>query len=212
MKAFILKMTLLSAILLVKTETCSAVDFSKDSVYLNSCPGIYVRGFGGVNLIDHPRWHHTKWHTNVGYVVGGALGCQFKPLRIEGEFAYRCNDVNRVVIDALKIEVSGHVKQWCGFGNIFFEIPVTNFCLPYIGAGAGYRHTKPGVNFDERSDISFQNFIDSVDEWGVYQGIAGIKFATPSGFSMQIEYHYVDGWGHEKTRNHTVDLSAMLQF
>lgn len=210
MKSFILKMTLCIA-LLAQAAICNA-DSARDTVYLNSNPRIYVRGFGGLNLLHHTNWHHAKYRTNAGYVVGTAVGCRLRPLRIEGEFSYRSNDVSRLTIEALNVDVTGHLQQWCGFGNVLFEVPLKCCCLPYIGVGAGYRHIKPGVNFDERSDTSFQNFIDSANEWGIYQAMAGVNFTVSDMVNMQLGYCYVNGWTHDKCASHTLAVSAILQF
>ena len=217
MKSLIL--TILSAVFIAGTGTCVAAYHTVEPVYLNSrepvylnSHGIYVKGFGGVNLLHNPKWHHAKYRTNTGFVAGAALGYHFRPLKVEGEFSYRRNDVNRLTIEALNIDASGHIEQWCGLGNVLLEVPLGSCFAPYIGVGAGYRHSKPGVNFDERSDISVQSFIDSADEWGVYQAIAGFNFAVSNCIRVAVDYRYLDGWSRTDCQNHTVALNATFQF
>ena len=95
-----LRLTILSAVLIAGTGTCVAAYHTVEPVYLNPDGGIYVKGFGGVNLLHNPKWHHTKYRTNTGFVAGAALGYHFCPLRVEG-VSYRRNDVNRLTIEAL---------------------------------------------------------------------------------------------------------------
>jgi opacity protein-like surface antigen len=201
---------LLCAILIAKTAMCMASYSYSDPV--TNDPGIYLKGFGGANFLHNPNWHHTKYRTNAGYVVGGAVGCNFFPLSIEGEFSYRNNTINHLFVDALNINVKGNIEQWCGFGNALVKFPLSGSFVPYAGIGAGYRHTKPGVNFDESSDISIQNFIKTANEWGVYQLIGGFNFAISPSVGMQLEYRYVDGWSATHCSNHTIALGAAVQF
>ena len=171
-----------------------------------------MKGFGGLNIAHELKWNHTKYKSNYGYAVGATLGYQFNVVSLEGEFSYRRNTVNELKVDALNIDISGHIEQLCGFGNLMFNIPVTQYVIPYVGVGAGYRHFNPGVNFDESSDTSLRNFIDTADEWGVLQAIGGFNFALNPLVNMQIEYRYVDGWSNARCANQTVDLGVVIRF
>jgi len=183
------------------------------SKYTMEWNGIYLKGFGGFNAAVRPNWNGTKYRTNSGgYVVGGALGTNFSMLNIEGEFSYRNNQINRLRIDALDIDVSGQIEQWCGFGNALVDIPLCNSIKPYVGAGLGYRHLKPGVNFDESSDRSFDHFIETRDQWGVYQVIAGCKILPLRHFNVLAEYRYMNGWSNQRCSNHSACLAASMCF
>jgi opacity protein-like surface antigen len=216
--------TLLCALLIITGGVCaySEVSACPNSSFAlfkgarvefpNCYNGIYLKGFGGLNLTREPRVHHTKYRTSYGYAIGGALGYQFDLLSVEGEFSYRHNTVDRLKVDLLDIHVTGDIEQLCGFGNILLNIPLTHCCAPYLGGGFGYRHFKPGVNFDEGSDTSLRNFVDTVNEWGVYQLIGGLNCAVSRLVSVQLEYRYLNGWSNAKCSNHTVDLGATLHF
>lgn len=186
--------------------------YGSDHSSYSKCNGIYIRGFGGLNSAQRPKWNGAKYSTSNGYVVGAALGYQLTCLALEGEFSYRHNTVNQLKVDLLDINISGDVQQFCGFGNLLVNIPIVYCLAPYAGAGVGYRHIKPGVNFDEGSDTSFRNFVDSADEWGVYQLIGGLHFAASRLMGLQLEYRYVDGWSNTRCRNHTVDLGISVHF
>jgi opacity protein-like surface antigen len=205
---------MLLALLIAKTGTCDVRNPASmmSPVDLNSKNGIYLTGFGGLNFLHKPIWKHTTYCTSSGYIVGGAIGYQFCPFRIEGEFSYRNNTVNRLVIDALDIDVSGDIEQLCGFANAYLDIPVSTYFKPYVGLGFGYRHTNPGINYDQRSDISLDSFIKSVDDWGVYQAIGGLNFVLARCVDVQLEYRYMDGLSKNDCRNHTVDLGAKVHF
>lgn len=214
-----LKTLLLCALLIVTGGVCfaSEVSVNQGNSFVRfgnpTCnDGAYLRGFGGLNIAREPKWNHTKYKTSHGYVVGAALGYQFTFVSVEGEFSYRHNTVDRLKVNALDIDASGDVEQLCGFGNILFNVPITQCFTPYAGIGAGYRHINPGVNFDESSDTSIRNFIDTADEWGVYQLIGGLNFAVCQMINLQVEYRYVDGWSNTKCSNHSVDLGAAFRF
>ena len=205
-------MIMLGALLIMRTGSC-------DEFYCGTQPechsrhaGIYLKGFGGPNWAQTPTLNHAEYNTHLGYVLGGALGFHFDILSLEGECSYRRNSVNRLEVDALDIHVTGDIEQWCGFGNVLACIPLTKCFAPYVGAGLGYRHIKPGVNFDESTDTSFQNFIDSRDEWGVYQVIAGVNCLVYRCLSLQADYHYMDGWSNAKCRNHSACIAATFGF
>ncbi|HEY4831383.1 MAG TPA: outer membrane beta-barrel protein [Waddliaceae bacterium] len=204
--------TLLCVLLIASGGTCVAFCSDTGSAYLNNRAGVYLKGFGGLNLAHEPRWDHAKYRTSTGYVVGTALGYAFSLVSVEGEFSYRHNSIDRFTVDALDIHVDGDLEQWCGLGNVLLGIPITNCFAPYVGVGAGYRHSKPGVNFDESSDISFKTLVESSNEWGVYQAIGGLNFTLSRFVNLQLEYRYLDGFTDVRCSNHTVDLSAVIQF
>jgi opacity protein-like surface antigen len=212
---------LLCVMLMAKTTMCVASYSYSDPVInapaIYDMPviqktGVYLKGFGGANLLHNPNWHHTKYRTNTGYVIGGTVGLNFSPLSIEGEFSYRNNTINHLRIDAFNVDMKGTIEQWCGFGNVLLKLPLSQSLVPYAGAGAGYRHTKPGVNFDESSDLSFENFIKTANEWGVYQVIGGFNLALSPSVGMQLEYRYVDGCSATHCSNHTIALGASILF
>ena len=174
--------------------------------------GVYIKGFGGVNFARQPKWNHAQYRTGYGYTLGGALGCQLKLVSLEGEFSYRSNTVDHLKVDLLDIHVKGDIEQLCGFGNVLLNIPINNCFNPYAGIGVGYRHIKPGVNFDESSDTSLRKFVDSANDWGVYQLIGGFNFDLSRVVSIQLEYRYMDGWSNAKCSNHTADLGAVIHF
>lgn len=206
-------MTLLCALVIASAGTCDAAPSNAVSFfYRNDDTGIYLKGFGGANLTRHLRWDHTQYDTSTGYAVGGALGYKLSLLSVEGEFSYRHNSVDQLVIDTSNIQASGDIEQWCGFGNVLLDFPMSCCFAPYVGVGAGYRHIKPGVNIDESSVISFASLVKSAKEWGVYQVIGGLNFVVSQPLNLQLEYRYVDGWSGINCSNHTVDLSARIQF
>lgn len=201
---------LFCALLLTRIGTCTSTQVPGPE-YPNSS-GFYVKGFGGMNWAQTPTIRHTKYHTNEGYVLGAALGYHFCFFSLEGEFTYRHNTITRLTIPLFDIDASGDLRQYCGFVNGIFDIPVTLCFRPYIGGGIGYRHIKPGVNFDERSDVSVQDFIDSRDDWGVYQALAGFCVNVIPCIGLQLDYRYVDGWANHRCRNHSLCLGAKIGF
>lgn len=200
---------LLCAVLVAQCETCFAYYGNNEC---EPCSGVYLKGFGGLNMAQESRWSHVKYRTNTGFVLGGALGYKFDIFCLEGEFAYRHNTVDRLRIEDLNIHVTGDIEQWCGFGNALVNIPLHCALAPYVGVGFGYRHAKPGVNFDDSDDTSFRSFIDSVNEWGVYQAIAGLKLAVSRTANLRLEYRYVDGWSNINCSNHSADLCVGVLF
>lgn len=200
-------MMLVCSILIVRSGTCYA------SCNTAICdPGIYLKGFGGLNVAHESRWRHANYRTSAGYAVGAALGYKFSLLSIEGEFSYRHNCIDRFDMEALDIHVRGELRQWCGLGNIILSVPVSYRLAPYIGIGAGYRHTKPGLDFDEEPGISLHDFVESAHEWGVYQAIAGLNLIASRFVHLQMEYRHLNGWSNVRCSNNTLDLSMVIRF
>jgi outer membrane protein OmpA-like peptidoglycan-associated protein len=122
--------------------------------------------------------------------VGFGLGNGFR-VEVEGDYAY--NHV-RGVTYSQALRAGGYQQQYGGFGNVYYDIPMS-FGLPispYLGAGVGYReleldgiqstlpgHAGPPGPYDRNGSFA-------------YQGIAGM--AVPMGFpglSLTAEYRFI---------------------
>lgn len=210
MKSFL--MLVFCALMITQVGICNEICYKTMPDCINDQTGVYIKGFGGLNMAQTPTLGNAKYRTSAGYLAGAALGYKFGIVSAEGEFSYRRNSVDRLSVEAVNLHVSGDLEQYCGFGNVLVHIPITSNFQPYVGAGVGYRHFTPGVNFDDDADPTLQKFIDSRDEWGVFQGIAGLGYHVSSNISLQLDYRYVDGWSNTKCRNHSVALAANFGF
>jgi opacity protein-like surface antigen len=151
--------------------------------------GIYISASVGYALLESTdatgaNGVTTEIESKDGYVVRGALGYEFKPLRAEIEGTYGSNEVETV--NTLESAVSGEVKVGAVMLNGYFDIPLSLLWLrPYVGAGLGYA----SADFDTVTGPGLVT-IDDKDTVFAYQFIGGIAFELVKPIVAFGEYRY----------------------
>jgi opacity protein-like surface antigen len=103
-----------------------------------------------------------------------AAGSQFELFRLEGEAAYRRNDVDGIIGDI----TGGKVEAMSGMVNAYLDFDMLQF-RPFVGAGVGMARLR--ADFDD-----FGSNRDNVWAW---QGMVGVSFAMqPVGFDIGYRY------------------------
>jgi opacity protein-like surface antigen len=103
-----------------------------------------------------------------------AVGKQFELFRLEGEAAYRRNDIDGIAGTDIG---SGKVEAMSGMVNAYLDFDMLQF-RPFVGAGVGMAR----IDADSR----LLNDDDDVFAW---QGIVGLSFAMqPVGFDIGYRY------------------------
>lgn len=117
-----------------------------------------------------------QFDTDLGYSVGGALG--YSPSRflsLEGEIAYRANEINGAVAG---VPLGGDdINSLSFMANGVLSAPDAAGLTPYAGAGAGT--TRIGALGDH--DFVF-----------AYQAFGGVKKDLGANTSAAVEYRYFD--------------------
>lgn len=197
-------LTLLVALLLIVISECV---FGKTK-HASYCDRLYIKGFSGLNATNGLKWDDGHYDCRAGIIAGGSIGYKFNLILLEGEFSYRNNSIDHITTDNIGFDLSGDLKQYCGFGNLLFNIPVTFRFSPYVGVGYGYRHLT--VNFKETFDAPPAR-INSIKESGAYQVIGGLDFVLYKRVSLQLEYRYLDSF-RTTCCNHNVDVGLTVHY
>jgi opacity protein-like surface antigen len=144
----------------------------------------YGKLFGGATLgSDHdftaefpgPVVASGTNDTDVGYTVGGALGYNLTDyFALEGELAYRSNEVNGA---GGAFAGDDDLNALSLMANAVLKAPIGGGFTPYAGAGAG------GVRLAAAGDD---------DIVFAYQAFGGIEKELSPKLSAGIEYRYLD--------------------
>lgn len=168
--------------------------------------GFYAAARAGLNWSDDERFDGPfdaiDDKDNLGWIAGGALGYDFKPLRLEFEFLHRNNDV-----DGLNVITDGGVGSALGLGplsgaqsltsgsdvgvstlmtNLLFDIPVKSGPRPFIGGGLGWAF----MNFNHALTGAGDLIPGSESQFAI-QGIAGVAFDITPRLAAEASYRYL---------------------
>jgi len=168
--------------------------------------GFYAAARAGLNWSDDERFagpfEAIDDKDNLGWIAGGALGYDFKPLRLELEFLHRNNDV-----DGLNVVTDGGVGPALGLAplsgaqsltsgsdvgvstlmtNLLFDIPVKSGPRPFIGGGLGWAF----MNFNHALTGAGDLIPGSESQFAI-QGIAGVEFDITPRLAAEASYRYL---------------------
>jgi OmpA-OmpF porin, OOP family len=148
--------------------------------------GFYVGGAGGYNIPLDSDLGSSTAELDSDWAGLGALGYAFaNGLRLEGEFGYRTNDVDKITGFS---GTSGKINTSTFMTNLLYDfhlggLPIT----PYIGAGVGAARatvhgttTTPAMTIND-SDFGF-----------AWQGIAGASYDLNRYFALTADYRFVN--------------------
>lgn len=118
-----------------------------------------------------------EFDTDTGYTVGGAVGYNLNSfLAVEGEIAYRSNEIDTSTVAAAGL-LDDDINSLSFMGNAVFNAPSYAGFTPYVGAGAGVAR------------IGVLNDHDTVF---AYQAFGGVKKNLTEKIDAGIEYRYFD--------------------
>lgn len=147
----------------------------------------YGKLFGGVALgADHDIVATIpgvgsgagEFDTDTGYIVGGAYGANFsKFIAVEGEIAYRENDLNGGDVAGVPFDGDGELTSLSFMGNAIFKAPGYSGFTPYAGAGAGGAR----VGGADEHDFVF-----------AWQAFGGVSREISPRINAGVEYRYFD--------------------
>lgn len=150
-------------------------------------PGFYVGLGGGVNFnrdgeVERGGVNIDKVDYDTGFAVVGAAGFKFDfGLRVEGEFGYRSNDVDKLRNNP---PGSGDVDIFSAMANVIYDIPTGTMITPYVGLGVGVAV----VDGDFKSGSA--TLASDTDATLAAQGIAGVTFSVTPQLGIFADYRY----------------------
>ncbi|HSE77492.1 MAG TPA: OmpA family protein, partial [Alphaproteobacteria bacterium] len=174
--------------------------------------GFYVGGGGGVNWTEDSDFTANdpsvpfnatgELQFDTGWAAVGQVGYKglgLPGLRLEFEFNYRDNDLDRAVVDSLNGTsisatelgalvgtgpATGSVRSIAPMFNVLYDFNTGSPVTPYIGGGVGPAWVKLKL-----SEISSGASSDT-DLVFAYQGIAGLAYNITNNLSVWLDYRY----------------------
>lgn len=170
----------------------------------------YARVFGGANFLQSTEISKNKSTYDTGYVVAGSLGYAWRyGLRLEAEYAYRRNDLNKIDFFVEGYSKHGHYQSSSYMGNIIWDLPLCSWgCTigslqPYIGAGAGY-------DFQQMHATNSRFVFDQKWNHFSWQLMAGLAYPIFCNAKISLEYIFHQGGPH--FNNHSVGVGLTYNF
>lgn len=171
-----------------------------------SCQDFYGKIFGGANFLQNTK-NNSKYHT--GYIVAGSLGyCWCYGLRLEGEYAYRRNDIRKIHFYGEGDSKHGHFQTSSYMANLLWDFPLSWGCTfwntqPFIGAGIGY---------DFQQMHSSNSRIVFHQKWRHFswQLMAGLTYPFYCNTELTLEYKFHQGGS--RFNNHSVGVGLAYKF
>lgn len=167
--------------------------------------GSYISVFGGANWLDHIKNHDVvKMDYKVGGLAGIAAGYRFnRYTRFEAEFAYRRNELDKLIYEGVAHHPDSHIRTLSYMANTYIDFPVCSTLKPYVGAGLGY------MDSDYKIRTETEHFQGSSSGLAA-QLMAGV--AVPVGLSTEVGVEYRYFIGRENFRDHSAVLTAKYMF
>ena len=114
-------------------------------------PGPYFSVFLGASMPDDQTVSSYDYYFgqafsddvsfNTGVYTGATVGYDFGFVRLEGELAYRYNEIDTVTdrLNGIKFQnVNGDIGAFSTMFNIFFDMHNSSPVTPYLGGGIGF--------------------------------------------------------------------------
>ncbi len=178
------------------------------------CPdemNFYVKAFGGANFLQNTTINGNKTSYQPGYVFAGSLGyCwQYYCLRLEGEYAFRRNAINKIHFITQGVSHDGQFQTSSYMLNLLWDMPLCAWgckfwdIQPFIGAGLGC---------DLQKMHSSNSRVDFHQNWTrlSWQVMAGFSYPIFRNAELSLEYKFHEGGSH--FYNHAVGLGFVYKF
>ncbi len=168
----------------------------------------YVSARGGFNwnldqrLVGQRNGFLARDDTHNGWMVGGAIGYDLDPLRIEVEYLHRNNDLDIITVandgglagelglvtpKGANVLSRGHVNATSVMANAILELNRSGGLRPFFGLGGGF------VDIDSDAILagSNQRLIGGDDVVLGLQTIAGLAVKISHNLSAEVGYRYL---------------------
>jgi len=164
-------------------------------IFLMVCSSTAVAGpwYVGINggavwLMDSDikNGQSGKAEFDLGFGVGGDVGYDFGPVRLEGEIEYRLNDYDKAGLDSVGTSTSGgSYKSLALMVNGYYDFENSSSFTPFLMVGIG------GTNVDTDSLTSGGLNIPSDSSWQfAYQVGAGVGWEFANSWILDLSYRF----------------------
>jgi opacity protein-like surface antigen len=190
-------------------------------VSLSATPGPYVSSqFGVALLLDSDISDSSGTGTikfNPGFALGAAGGYNFGMFRVEGEFGYQRNAMDKATACSGGVcssgSISGNVSAFSGLANGYIDFVNSSPFTPYISGGIGIAYVNTEI--EGRRGRATESWNDTVF---AYQAGAGVAYAINKHLTIDVKYRYfatknLDMGGTDmKFANHNVYIGFKYYF
>ncbi|WP_319525710.1 outer membrane beta-barrel protein [uncultured Desulfosarcina sp.] len=151
--------------------------------------GLYIGIQGGINNMDDTKTKDSEGEMDSGYAISGFVGYDFGYFRVEGEVAYRENDIDKITILGFDTVSSGDVTAASFILNGYLDVQNRTPFTPYIGAGIGcnYFEYNGTAIYHSLTTIKY----DDSETVLAYQLSAGITWDVTKALALDLSYKYL---------------------
>lgn len=201
-----MKKTILLGIVAIASTSSNAEAFMSNSA---STSGIYIELFGGANFLQTSSNNHIQPTFETGYIVSGSLGYKWcNGLRLEAEYAFRRNDLEKLHFFGQTFKLPGHFQSSSYMANALWDISLSRYCInwltPFAGVGIGYDtqqyHAKQDGFHFRRKENSF-----------AWQLMTGLKLPIFKNTDLSLEYKFHKG-PIKNIYSHSIGLGLTYTF
>ena len=170
---------------------CCLIIFLASPAALAADRGGYVSGRLGACILNdatlsEPGFPYTiNTEYDMGLGIGGAIGYDFGIWRVEGEVAYRINDVDSFTALGIGLQGSGDIDTLSTMANVYFDFENQTAITPFIGAGMGFAQVS--ANDWSVAGIRIGSEDDSVF---AYQFFIGLGISVTERLMLDLVYNY----------------------
>ncbi len=165
----------------------SSVAYSATGPYLSVNVGVAIPEDSDITDSELPGMT-MDLESDEGLAVGVAVGYSFPcNMRIEGEFAYQENDLDKVSLYGIDADLTGDTSSSSFLVNGYYDFKNTSAFTPFIGGGIGM--AKVEIN-DLNSPGSGDPDVSDDDTVFAYQIGAGVAYTITEQVSLDVKYRY----------------------
>jgi len=157
--------------------------------------GPYVGVEGGVVFLSDSSFDVAGINVgdikfDTGWGIGLTGGYDFGTWRLEGELAYRANDVKEFSDSTGSFPLDGDVSSTVLMLNAYYDFrTISPSVIPYIGAGIGAAFVSADVT--DPDPVFGGQVLDDDDTVFAYQLIAGVAFPVSKQLTIDLNYRYL---------------------
>ena len=150
----------------------------------------YIGGEGGWSVLTDQTDRagnapSVRKRFDDGFAAGARVGVEWGPWRLEEEYTYRSNDLNRASVGGVNVATSGSRQSHAIMTNMLYDFSLGWPVIPHIGGGIG------AVNIKERANVPGIGTTRD-DDWQFgYQAISGVRWPVSPNLAFDLDYRYL---------------------
>lgn len=128
----------------------------------------------------------TSFKAGSGFLVGGAAGWRFTPLRVELGIDFYHYDLSSASQNSQTVALSGDARNIAVMVNGYYDLMKGSKFEPYLGVGVG------AVNFAMQSTSPNTSVATNSSSWAAaVQPMLGLNYALTDHIALGFEYRYL---------------------